>query len=463
MRAMMIPLKLLRALSLAAVLASFAVSRAGTQEAPPSLRGTVTDSIRHIPLSGATVIATQTAARGNAAADFTTTTDVRGRYSFDAIRPGVYIVTVEHPWLDSTGLGVPAQTVSISSQPVATVNLAVPSGATIRAAFCPISGRDSTLGLVAGYVKDVNSDHPVAGARVVFAWDDFDVDSRSARSTEHKRLVAVTSGRDGTFRMCGVPVMRPLLVQAQIGAHEATGAVEVEVPASGVLVQTMRLDASPSGKTSVGGDVRKSGSGRAIPGAHIHLYGAAAEVVSAPDGSFRLSDVPYGTQSIEVTALGYYPRRYAVEVRPGDVPKVSIPLLEMAPVLDSVRIIAKKQGVASLHREFDQRSAHGSGQYITEDMISKASVLETAELMQQVRGFYVMMDTVYSSRGATEIGNNMNRICAPALYVNGSPSAGTMNDIAPSSIHGIEVYASSINVPAQYKSASCGAILIWTK
>jgi hypothetical protein len=33
----------------------------------------------------------------------------------------------------------------------------------------------------------------------------------------------------------------------------------------------------------------------------------------------------------------------------------------------------------------------------------------------------------------------------------------------PTAIHGIEIYASSINVPVKYKSSSCGAILIWTK
>ena len=96
-------------------------------------------------------------------------------------------------------------------------------------------------------------------------------------------------------------------------------------------------------------------------------------------------------------------------------------------------------------------------------MIAKASVLETAELMQQVSGFYVMSDTVYSSRGVTELGQNMNHVCQPALYIDGNPSAGSMNDISPSAIHGIEIYASSINVPPQYKSSSCGAILIWTK
>jgi hypothetical protein len=445
----------------ALLLTSLCGSLVAAQAASPLiLQGTVIDSIRHVPLVGATVIASATSNAAGAAPDRTATTDVRGRYTINPASPGMYVVTVEHPWLDSTGLGVPARTVAVRDQPV-TVNLAVPSGATIRAAFCPISAHDSTLGLVAGYVKDVNSEHPVAGARVVFAWDDFDVDRMSAHATEHRRLAAVTSGADGTFRVCGLPVERTLLVQAQIGSHEATGAIEAEVPASGVLVETLRIDASPSGTTSLSGVVHRSGSGRTIAGAHVHLYGATGEVVSSPDGSFGLAAVPFGTQSVEVTALGYYPRRYAVDVRPGTTPKISIPMLEMAPVLDSVRVVAKGRAPATLHREFDERSAHGSGQYITEDMISKANVLQTAELMQQVRGFYVMSDTVYSSRGVTELTGN--RVCQPAVYINGMQSAGTMNDIVPTDIHGIEVYASSVNVPPQYRASSCGAILIWTK
>jgi hypothetical protein len=38
-----------------------------------------------------------------------------------------------------------------------------------------------------------------------------------------------------------------------------------------------------------------------------------------------------------------------------------------------------------------------------------------------------------------------------------------MNDIVPSVIHGIAVYASNINVPPPYLFASCGVILIRTK
>jgi hypothetical protein len=453
---MMIRQSLLRAL----LLTSLPLSLAASQDATPSLRGAVTDSIRHGPLAGATVVASRTDGHDNAESrDYTATTDARGRYVFNSLPSGMYVVTVEHPWLDSTGLGAPAQKIDLVKQTTAVANLAVPSGATIRGAFCPISARDSTLGLVAGYVTDIHADHPVAGAHVVFQWNDFDVDRRTARASTSQRTAAAVTGRDGTFRICGLPVLRTILVQAQIGDHQATGAVEIQVPTSGILVETLRIDASATGTTSLTGAVLRSGSQRAISGAHVHLYGASGTVLSAPDGSFVLSDVPFGTQSIEVTALGFYPRRYAIDVHSTGMEKVVISMLEMAVVLDSIKIVAK----ASLHREFDLRSAHGAGQYITEAMIAKASVLETAELMQQVSGFYVMSDTVYSSRGVTELGQNMNHVCQPALYIDGNPSAGSMNDISPTAIHGIEIYPSSINVPAQYKSSSCGAILIWTK
>jgi hypothetical protein len=40
-----------------------------------------------------------------------------------------------------------------------------------------------------------------------------------------------------------------------------------------------------------------------------------------------------------------------------------------------------------------------------------------------------------------------------------------MNDLAPSSIEGIEVYSSTSQVPAAYNrtSSGCGVVLIWTR
>jgi hypothetical protein len=440
---------------------SMPLSLAAAQEPAASLRGTVTDSIRHGPLVGATIVASRTTAAGAGASnDYTATTDARGKYAINSLAPGIYVLTVEHPWLDSTGLGVPSQTVDLAQRRAATVNLAVPSGATIRSSFCPIAARDSSIGLVAGYVKDVNSDHPVAGARVVFAWSDFDVDRRTARATPRERTAAASTGRDGTFRICGLPVLRTMLMQAQFGDHEATGAVEVQVPVSGVLVETLRLDASAVGSTVIAGTVQRESSERPIAGAHVHLYGAADEVLTAADGSFHLTNVPFGTQSIEVTALGFYPRRFALDVHSTGTGNATIHMLAVATVLDSIRIIAKRSTAPLGSREFDDRSAHGHGQYITEAMIANADPYETSDLLRQVNGLYVLNGTVYSSRGITSLRGN--RMCSPTVYINGGPG-GTPDDISPTAIHGIEVYASSATAPAMYKGGACGVILIWTK
>ncbi len=446
------------------------LSIAAAQDASASLKGTVTDSIRRGPLVGATVIALRAASNsGGDVRDYSATTDSRGKFAINALPPGVYMVTVEHPWLDSTGFGVPPQKADLIKEHSATVNLAVPSGATIRSVFCSSTAADSSVGLVAGYVKDAHTDRPVEGIRVVFAWSDFDVDRLTAQATSRDRVAAATTDRDGMFRMCGVPVLRSLSLQAQYGDHKATGIIETTVPASGVLVQTIRFDPNASGTVAVNGAVRDEAAQFTIAGAHVHLVGASGEVVTASDGSFHLIDVPLGTQSIEVTALGYAPRRYAIELKSGQVEKIVIGMVETGTVLDSVKIRSARSTSLARHHEFDERSAHGSGQYITEAMIEKAAPLETAQLMQQVRGYYVMMDTVYSSRGVTALGSNdpsrpsTDRACKPKLYVDGGYSDRTMNDIAPDAIHGIEIYASGAVIPVQYKSGLCGVILIWTK
>jgi hypothetical protein len=431
------------------------------QEPPASLHGTVTDSIRHKPLVGATVVVSQSAASASSTAhDYTATTDAHGKYAIGSLAPGAYILTVEDPWLDSTGLGVPAKRVDLVRDRTATINLAVPSGETIRAAYCPIAAHDSTIGLVAGYVKDVHSDHGVAGARVVFKWGDFSVDRRTAKATPRELSASVITGRDGTFRVCGLPIMRSMLMQAQFGDHEATGAVDATIPASGVLVETLRLDASATGTASLTGTVLRDGSQGPIGAAHVRLYGAATEVLTAPDGSFRLSDVPLGTQSIEVTALGFYPRRYMVDVHASNPERAIIPMIEIAKTLDSIRIIAKRAATPLWAREFDDRRAHGQGQYITEDMIAAADPFRITDLFRQARGFGVQDGHVYSLRGITSLAGGG---CSPAMFLNGSPFLESIDNISPAAIHGIEIYASGAGAPVQYQASSCGLILVWTK
>jgi hypothetical protein len=438
------------------------LAAAAAQEASLTIRGVVTDSVHHGPLVGARIIASRTIAHDTVTTteDVVAKTDAAGRFELKALAAAVYLLTVEHPWLDSTGFDVSAQTVDLRDGHSATVSLAVPSGATIRSAFCPPGARDTTVGLVEGHVRDAQSGQPVGGVRVIFAWTDFTVDKRTARATPRPHTIASSTARDGSFAACGLPISEKFLMQAQIGDRSATGAIEVEIPSSGVLVETLRIATNKAGTTSVVGDVIRSASQRPVPGAHIHVFGASNEVVSAADGSFRLNDVPIGTQSIEVTSVGLKPRRYTIDVPPEGIPAVHIAVAEAGQVLDTVRSTARRNGAAALRDEFDVRVNRGTGQYFTESSIESIHPLQTSDLVRFFRGFEVHADTIYSKRGDLEIGGLST--CKPVLLIDGNP-ADSMNEVLPVSIHGIEVYASPINAPLKYAAAECGAIYIWTK
>ena len=435
---------------------------AAAQEGSLTIRGVVTDSVHQAPLAGAKIIASRSVAHDSTSRteDVIVKTDVAGHFELKALAAAVYLLTVEHPWLDSSGFDVQAQTVDLRDGHSASVNLAVASGATIRAAFCPAGVRDSTVGLVEGHVRDAQSGQLIGGVRVIFAWTDFTVDKRTARATPHPHTIAASTARDGSFAACGLPIATKFLMQAQIGDRTATGAVEVEIPPSGVLVETLRIAANKAGTTSVIGDVIRSVSQRPVPGAHIHVFGASNEVVSADDGSFRLNDVPIGTQSIEVTSVGLKPRRYTIDVPPEGIPAVHIAVAEAGQVLDTVRSTVRRNGAAALRDEFDVRVNRGTGQYFTEATIEHMHPIRTTDLVNYFRGFEFRKDTIYSKRGDMEIGGA--NTCKPVLLIDGSP-ADSMNEVMPVAIHGIEVYASAINVPLKYATAECGAIYIWTK
>ncbi len=440
---------------------------ASAQDVSLAIRGTVTDSIHARPLVGAKVVASRAVPPESVtvAHDFAATTDANGRFTIASLTPAIYLITVEHPWLDSTGFDVSARTVDLRDKHSVQLSLAVPSGNTIRSAFCGKIARDTSLGLVEGYVHDALSDAPEAEVRVLFAWSDFTVDRRTARATPRYHTVAAKTASDGSFAVCGLPISTTLLMQAQIGERASTGAVEVQIPPGGVLVESLRIAATKTATASISGVVIRDGSSqRPVVGAHVHVFGANEEVLTGDDGGFHLNAVEIGTQSIEVTAVGFRPRRYAIEVHDGSPIKVNLVLPEMAQMLDTVRSTTHRGGAPALRDEFDARAVRGTGQYINEDMIAKTKPWQTTDLLRYVHGFEFKSDTVFSKRGEIEVMGT--GICRPLLLIDGSP-ADSMNEVLPIAIHGIEVYASSINVPIQYSATAtatgCGAILIWTK
>lgn len=458
-------------LSLAMLLA--AAQLAAAQVPETRVQGTVTDSVHRRPLRDATVIATP-AETATDSVFHAVVTDGRGRFSLEGLRPGRYILSVEHPWIDSTGVGVPPLEVTVPSAGTVSTALAIPSTTTLRRVFCPVALRDSTLGVMLGVVRRSDG-APLPGARVVFAWSDFEVDRQSAMARTQQLTASAVTDTQGVYRACGLPVARTLHVQAQADSTVQSGVLEEQVPDVGVLVRDFHLsDAvaaattadslAPLGRFALAGTVRTM-TGQPVRGAQVRLFGTTRAATTDDAGEFRLGGLPGGTQGIEVVALGYYPFRTRVELGEATMP-LSVRLERAAVVLDSMRIMAKRtvNPLAQSYREFDDRVRTGSGVYISEDEIVRRHPFETSDLFKMARGVKVVgfgsEAKVAATRGRATIGNTE---CPVDVFVDGvRGQREDINRLPPEALHGIEIYTIA-SAPAKYRVGPCGAVFLWTK
>jgi hypothetical protein len=255
--------------------------------------------------------------------------------------------------------------------------------------------------------------------------------------------------------------------------------LEEQIAEAGVLVRDFHLSTSdvraavagaaadtapPLGHFVIGGTVR-SVAGQPVAGAQVRLFGTARAATTNDEGEFRLTGLPGGTQGIEVLALGYYPMRTRVEV--GDAaPALAMRLERAAVVLDSMRVMAKRQRnpLAQSSREFDERLAFGHGVYVTEEEIARRKPFETSDLFRLMRGVKVVgvggEAHIASTRGHATIGNSE---CALDIFIDGAPAQQSdLNTLPPEALHGAEVYTVA-SAPAKYRVGPCGALFLWTK
>jgi iron complex outermembrane recepter protein len=77
---------------------------------------------------------------------------------------------------------------------------------------------------------------------------------------------------------------------------------------------------------TVEGVVLSQDDGRPVPDAMVGIFGAGQHVASDSAGRFRLTQVRFGSQRVEVRAIGYQPSAHAVTVVPGEVTQVELRL-----------------------------------------------------------------------------------------------------------------------------------------
>jgi hypothetical protein len=464
-------------LHFAALLASFGAPLLLAQTAPRGrIEGQITDSVHARPAAGATVYVARLAPDPTLRL---VTTDEKGRFVVDSLIAGRYTVDFTTPFLDTLDLTLASREVTLAADERVRLELGIPSGATLRLAACPGVALPTGKGAVVGRVVNADTDQPLVGASVAVTWVDIGLDRATLQPTMQQRGGAMPVDSTGNYRLCGVPTDTYLLVQVQdkgragsmlrVSVADEVGVAKHDLSLSLSASRSIAspdssaaatADSSPAprltGTATLTGTVRGAG-GRPLPDARVSVFDAVGTAQTDSAGRFTLSNLPAGTQLIEVRRIGYLLGQLPVELRSGKGVSQDITLSTIVS-LDSVRITAQR----SRYREYETRARRsGAGRFLSERDIEKRNPNEMSDLVRMMPGFRIVgsgLDAqVVSSRGRISLRQGE---CAANVVIDGMQHQ-EINLLRPSDVGAVELYG-GIGAPMQYDSA-CGVVVIWTK
>lgn len=458
------------------LVAALLATRVGAQEGA-LVTGIVFDSVARRPLEDATVQLLAGASGGTPRPLRSVRTDQEGRYYFDGVPRGAYLLGFLHPRLDSLQLETSLLRAEVPDSGSVFATLAIPSARTLVQASC-LGATDDT-GLFIGRARSAETHLPAADATVRVEWQTFTYLNRALQ--QHTRAATVRTSADGSFQLCGVPNSGLLRVRSSHGV-EASGVVTLLVPPEGLIQRD--IFTSTDQDTVVDADREKHegasrwrgtlrgrtirAEGTPVPRVRVRYADGLAEAVSNDEGYFAIADLPRGSATADFRALGYLPVILPVDVLGDDRGTTNFVLQTRAEYLDTVKVIATdvrdfNTGIAG----FEQRKLRGIGHYFDKAEIDRIAPQDFTDLMRRVSGL-----TLLPSRNGPRLvmhGMGLQMFCAPAIFVNGSRASeldGTGLDalVNVMDLEGVEAYTRTGSMPAQFQTLDgCGAVVIWTK
>lgn len=450
-----------------------------------SLFGTVFDSVRNAPLVGATVFVLGTSRIG--------ATNERGLFTVDSIPPGMHKVHISHELLDSLGITMVTDSFDLAAGDRKILELGVPSGESLVALSCTPATRRLGPSAIIGRLLDADTDEPVSGARVSFAWSEL---SLAAGLRRVPRVLGATANADGVFRICGVPAEVEGTLQAE-KAGITTAEIKVTFIGQPLVIQGLRIgnantvaraEADSSSGSTPGravGEQRFSAvnyqkgqavlrgkvvnaNGAPIANARVEVEGTVSRALTGPDGTFSLAELPSGTQSVVARQLGFAPVSQAVELSTRGPAETTITMSQPVQMLDPVVVTAESDlGLDNIG--FTQRSKGMSGTFMDAKEIMARGPNLLTDVFRTVPSLRVVPVSPYDYEVQSSRGNMMGGNCVK-YWLDGAPYEAVFPGdvdrmIPPYEIAAIEVYNGS-TVPIQFSSANsgnCAVIVIWSK
>ena len=432
-----------------------------------TVSGTVFDSVAGKPIRGATV---RFVGLDDPAQIRTVVSDSSGQYAIASMPPGKYLAGFAHPLLDSLGYDPPPTEVQLTGGG-ARHDFTTPSAQTMIAAVCDPGSRQG--GLLIGFVREAMHGDVLRGAGMLATWSE--IDSTGPFPSVVRRVSNIPTTDNGWFAACGLPVQRPVLVRG-VTSTDSTGLVRLTLEPGSVRIARFLVPVrSTSGDrvqpstAQLRVTVRDS-SGRPVPNARATLWGTDTETTASPAGLLTLGGLPAGTQTLEVSAIGYEPIAVPVELHPGSTVAADVLMPSRATVLSGVRVTgtASSPRLAGFQERMrDVERGINFGYFVTEQEIQRRNPAQFTSLLEGFGGVEVVNGAI---RGGIRHGAIR---CQMTVYLDNVRIVGGIGGdkddvnaiVDPRTVAGIEIYPYPVGVPPRYQSLNglCGVILIWTK
>jgi hypothetical protein len=320
---------------------------------------------------------------------------------------------------------------------------------------------------ISGTVLDAVSGQPIEGVEV---------------SLRDMGLIVLTDSLGG-FTLAEVPLGPHDLAIRREGYEERSGRLRVDQAGEMTLRMNPVGDPNVEKMTRILGRIRDADGGDGLEGASVSFPQLRLARVSDADGRFAFQDVPPGEYTMRVELLGYATREEVVAVVGGKILTLDLTLSVEPIELDPIEISVEARNFDLEMTGFYERRNTSSGTFITRERIEDRAPLFTTDIFQGLAGVKVIgglgMGTqkavVVAGSRALSFTTEPGR-CFPSVWIDGQlvhqGSAGPGGEgpafldnlINPEEIAGVEIYASSAQVPVQYNLFSaCGVIVLWTR
>lgn len=251
-----------------------------------------------------------------------------------------------------------------------------------------------------------------------------------------------------------------------------------------------QVDRSSGATTSLSGIVLVDSTERPIAGADVELVGTTFRTRTDSSGAYFMSGMTPGSYRLQVRAVGYAPLLLTIELTLEAMKEVEVLLLPVAQELERVDVKASLTPMARHLLDFENRRKFGIGKFLDSTALWKFGDRQWAQaIVAQVPGvratsYGASSALTVGSRGPTsrsplpsgdgvDIRRGAKPACYMRVYVDGvlkyNTQAGeTLFDVTNydgPQIVAAEVYTAA-QLPAEFNrlsSASCGAILLWTR